>query len=164
MSFQPATEDDVPAIMRIERTPGYELFVGTYEADVHLTYMRSEAARYFVWREGGQVLGFVLFVRMGDPNRIVEAKRIALAQAGTGLGGRFVRAMMDWVFEQTDANRLELDCSMENPRALHVYEREGFVREGVVREVYRTPEGRYVSSALFSILRREWEALRGGRA
>lgn len=160
MSFEPATEADIPAIMRIERTPGYELFVGTYEHEVHLTYMRSEAARYFVWREDGEVLGFVIFFRMGDPNLIVEAKRIVLAQTDTGLGRRFVRALMDWVFEETDANRLELDCSMENPRALHVYEAEGFAREGVVREVYRTPEGRFVSSALFSILRREWEALR----
>lgn len=161
MSFESATEADIPAIMAIERTPGYDYFIGSWTADEHLEHMRSDDGRYFVWREGGEVAGFVIFLKLTNPNRVVEAKRIALAQAGAGLGRKFIPALMDWVFENTDANRLELDCSMKNPRALRVYEREGFVREGVVREVYLNPDGTYVSSALFSILRREWEALRG---
>ena len=103
----------------------------------------------------------MILFKLTDENRIVLAKRIGAAKTDTSLGRRFIPAMVDWVFENTPANRFELDCSMENPRALRVYEREGFVREGVVREVYRADDGRYISSALFSILRREWEALRG---
>jgi RimJ/RimL family protein N-acetyltransferase len=75
------------------------------------------------------------------------------------LGRRFVPALIDWRFEGTETHRLELDCSMENPRALRVYAREGFVQEGVAREIYRTPEGRFVSSAMLSMLRPEWAAL-----
>jgi diamine N-acetyltransferase len=160
MSFEPATEADIPTIMAIERTPGYENFIGVWTAEEHLARMRSDDARYIVWREGGEVLGFVIFLKLADPNNLAEARRIALAQTGTGLGGQFIPAMMDWLFENTPAHRLELECSVENPRALRVYKREGFVREGVKREVYLMPDGGYVSLAMFSILRREWEARR----
>jgi RimJ/RimL family protein N-acetyltransferase len=51
-----------------------------------------------------------------------------------------------------------------NPRATHVYRREGFVQEGTVREVYRHHDGAYHSSHLFSMLRREWDALPRHRA
>ena len=56
MSFEPATEADIPTIMEIERTPGYENFIGTWSAEEHLARMRSPDARYIVWRERGEVL------------------------------------------------------------------------------------------------------------
>jgi len=161
MSLELASEHDIPAIMRIERLEGYDWFIGRFDEDKHRDQMASPDARYFVWRERGEVAAFVLLLKMTNPHGVVEAKSIAAAETGTGLGRRLVPAIMDWVFENTQANRLELDCSTQNPRALRVYEREGFVREGVVREVYRMEDGSYLSSVLFSILRREWEALRG---
>ena len=161
MSLEPATEADIPAIMAIERMPGYDWFIGAFEADEHLGHMRSADARYLVWRERGQVQAFVILFKMTDESGVREAKRIAAREAGAGLGRRLIPAMIDRVFEDPSVNRLELDCSMANPRALRVYEREGFVREGVVREVYRMEDGSYISSALFSILRREWESMRG---
>jgi len=160
MSLEPASEADIPAIMRIERLEGYDWFIGRFDEDKHRAQMASPDARYLVWREDGEVAAFLLLLKMTNPHGVVEAKTIAAAEPGKGLGRRLVPALMDWVFENTDANRLELDCSTANPRALRVYDREGFVREGVVREVYRLEDGRYISSVLFSILRREWEALR----
>jgi RimJ/RimL family protein N-acetyltransferase len=158
--LEPASAADIPAIMRIERLEGYDWFIGRFDEDKHREQMASADARYLVWREAGEVAAFVLLLKLTNPHGVVEAKTIAAAEPGKGLGRRLVPAVMDWVFENTEANRLELDCSMVNPRALRVYEREGFVREGVVREVYRLEDGAYVSAALFSILRREWEALR----
>ena len=160
MSLEPATADDLDAIMAIERTPEYSLFIGAFDRARHEANLQDADWRYLVWRERGRVLAFVLFNRMSEPDHIVRAHRIAAETPGTGLGRRFIPALVDWVFTGTRTHRLELDCSMENPRALHVYERHGLVREGVAREVYRTPEGRYVSSALLSLLRPEWLALR----
>lgn len=161
MSLELASEADVPAIMAIERTPGYDWFIGAFEADEHLGHMRSADARYLVWREAGEVAAFVILFKMTDPSGVRLAKRIAARDVGAGLGRRLIPALIDKVFEDPDVNRLELDCSEANPRALRVYEREGFVREGVARDVYRMDDGSYISSVLFSILRREWEAMRG---
>jgi RimJ/RimL family protein N-acetyltransferase len=162
MSLEPATEDDLPAIMRIERTPGYELFIGQWELETHKAHLASTDARYFVWRDGG-VAGFAILQQFDLPHPTVLLKRIGVARPGKGVGTPLLRAVMAWVFETTDTHRLELQCNMANPRALHVYDREGFTLEGIKRDIYRMEDGSFSSSAFLSILRPEWAARAPGR-
>lgn len=147
---------DIPAIMAIERLPGYDLYIGRHDGDEHAAFQASEDAAEFVWEQDGRVRGFALLQKLASPH-IAQAKTIAVDARGEGLGRPFVRALIDHVFTATGAHRLELDTSAENPRARRLYESLGFVHEGRVRDVYRY-EGRYISSDLFSILRPEWEA------
>ncbi|ATQ42344.1 GNAT family N-acetyltransferase [Caulobacter mirabilis] len=163
MALEPAAPQDIPAIMAIERLPGYDVFIGAFEAEEHARHMASSDARYLVWREHGEVLAFAILMKLDNPHGVVLLKRLGAVHAGEGLGRRLVPAIVDHVFETTGCNRLELGVSEENPRAQHVYRREGFVHEGTLREVHRHPD-RYVSSLLFSMLRREWEALPRRRA
>lgn len=158
MSLEPATVSDLPAIMRIERTPGYELFIGQWDLETHQAMLASTDARYFVWRDGG-VAGFAILQQLDNPHGNVLLKRIGVARPGKGAGTALLRAVMAWVFDTAGAHRLELQCNMVNPRGLHVYEREGFTLEGVKREIYRMDDGSYSSSAMFSMLKPEWEAL-----
>ena len=159
MALEPATPDDIPAIMAIERNPAYALFIGSFEADEHAALMASTDARHLAWREDGRLLAFAILQKLDDPNRVVLLKRIAAADTDRGLSGRLLPAVIDHVFESTGANRFELNVSSVNPRAEHIYRREGFVHEGTVRDVYRHPGDVYYSSHLFAMLRREWEAL-----
>lgn len=158
MALEPATPEDVPAIMAIERNPAYALFIGHFEADEHAAQMASTDSRYLVWREDGRLLAFAILQKLDDPNRVVLLKRIAAADTDRGLSSRLLPAVIDHVFETTGANRFELNVSSVNPRAEHIYRREGFVHEGTVREVYLN-DGIYYSSHLFAMLRREWDAL-----
>lgn len=158
MPLEFATPDDIPAIMAIERIPGYDIFIGAFEADEHAAHMASSDARYLVWRQDGRVLAFAILMKLDNPHGVVLLKRLGSAVIDTGLGRRLLPALIDHVFETTGCHRLELDVSEENPRAAHVYRREGFIQEGTVREVFRHPD-RYVSSHLFSMLRREWDTL-----
>lgn len=155
-----ATAADIAAIMRIERLPGYDDFIGQSSAAEHADWQSGAGSMEFVWETAGAVRGFALLTRLDDPNEIIQLKRIAVDAPGGGLGARFVAAVIEHVFTQTGAHRLELDTSAENPRARHVYEKLGFVHEGRMRDVYRMPGGGRVSSDLFSILRPEWEARR----
>lgn len=159
MSLEPATPGDIPAIMAIERIADYAVYLGNSTADEHAAHMASQDHRYFAWREDGSLVAFAILARLTDPSDIVLLKRLGAAVTDTGLGRRLMPALVDWVFENTPANRLELDVSSANPRAERVYRREGFVHEGTVREVYRHWDGVYYSSHLFSMLRREWECL-----
>lgn len=159
MGLVDATPEDIPAIMAIERDPAYELFIGHFEAEEHAARMASDNDRYLVWREDGRLLAFAILSKLAEPNGVVLLKRLGAAQTDSGLSRRMMPALIDLVFEQHDANRFELDVAVLNPRATHVYRREGFVQEGTVREVYRHYDGAYHSSHLFSMLRREWDAL-----
>ena len=159
MSLEPATTDDIPAIRAIELNPDYALFIGNFSAEAHAANMASDDYRYFAWRQDGRLVAFAILAKLTDPADVVLLKRLGSSVTDTGLSRRMMPALIDWVFENTPANRFELDVSSANPRAERVYRREGFTHEGTVREVYKHWDGVYYSSNLFSMLRREWESL-----
>ena len=159
-ALRPASVDDIDAIMRIERLPGYDMFIGASSRGEHEAMLMSADGALRVWEVEGAVRGFAMLTKLTNAHGVVQLKRIAVDAPGAGMGAAFVQAMIDHVFMTTPAHRLELDTSAENPRARRVYEKLGFVHEGRVRDVYRLDDGRYVSSDLFSMLRPEWEARR----
>lgn len=122
--LSPLTPDDIAEVMRLERLPGYEAFVGRWAADEHRAQMASPEVRYFGRRAGDGLAGFVILQNLAAPT--VLLRRIAVDAPGEGVGGALVRAVMDWVFETTAAEAVELDVALGNPRARRVYEREGF--------------------------------------
>jgi RimJ/RimL family protein N-acetyltransferase len=122
--LSPLAADDLPALMRIERTPGYEGLVGRWELDAHVAEMASPDARYLAWREGGDLAGFVILQELHAEAPLL--RRIAVARPGEGTGTALLRAVMDWVFETTQAQALRLHVHHGNERAGRVYLREGF--------------------------------------
>ena len=112
------------------------------------------------WFGSGPVRGFAIFRGLGQPGGIVELFRIALNQAGGGRGDAFFRALVDFAFNDAAAQRLWLDASAENPRAIKVYTRAGFRLEGTLRHHWFRPAlGRAVDLILMGVLRSEWETL-----
>ncbi|MBN1440908.1 MAG: GNAT family N-acetyltransferase [Anaerolineales bacterium] len=79
---------------------------------------------------------------------------------GKGYGRDILRTLLRFGFETLNLNRIQLRVMEYNRRAIRLYEKSGFVREGSMREAhfYR---GRYWDMHLYSILRREWQALPG---
>jgi RimJ/RimL family protein N-acetyltransferase len=71
---------------------------------------------------------------------------------GRGLGTTILRALTDWAFASTNAERLRLVIDVENPASLKVAERSGYVREGVMRSVH-FKGGRRIDAVLLSRLR-----------
>lgn len=146
--LEPLTPADIPEVMRIERLPGYEAFIGRWEAEEHAAQMASPDARYLGVREGAGLAGFVILQRFREP--AILLRRIAVTDPGAGVGTRLLRALMDWVFEQTPATALELGVMFSNARARRVYEREGF-------ELYGQDEAHHH----LRIRRERWAARRG---
>jgi RimJ/RimL family protein N-acetyltransferase len=126
--LSPLTDDDIPEIMRIERLPGYDAFVSRWSAEEHAAERRSPQARYFAWREGGRIIGFVILQKLTEPQ--VQLRRIAVADPSAGTGTRLLRAVVDELFETTPALAVTLQVRPENARARKVYLREGFVSLG----------------------------------
>jgi RimJ/RimL family protein N-acetyltransferase len=91
-----------------------------------------------------------------DPDNRSCSFRIALGPnaRNRGLGTEATRLIAEYVFDELPVNRLELEVHVFNHRALAVYERAGFVREGVKREALRW-DGEYVDTVVMSILRRD---------
>jgi len=143
--LSPLSPADIAEVMRIERLPGYDAFIGRFEADEHAAQMASPDARYFGLRNGAGLDGFVILQEFRQPTILL--RRIAVAEPGGGRGTAMLRAIMDWVFEETPAEALKLDVALGNPRAKHVYEREGFTQYDVddVHYFLKIPRGRWAS-------------------
>lgn len=149
MRLSPLTPADIPEVMRIERLPGYDAYVGRWEADEHTAELASPDARYFGLRTDGGLAGFVILQKLREPR--VRLRRIAVDGAGRGLGAVILRDVMDWVFDTTDAGALHLDVHVDNARAHRAYVREGFAERGLADPIHR----------LMEISRAEWAGLRG---
>ena len=85
---------------------------------------------------------------------------IGPAGRGRGLGTEAVRLIVGYGFEQLGLHRIGLEVYAFNPRARRVYEKVGFVAEGVLREVLRDGD-RWVDATVMSILATEWATHRG---
>lgn len=149
MALAPLTPADIAEVMRIERLPGYDAYVGRWEAGEHATELASPDARYFGLRTDGGLSGFVILQKLHEPS--VRLRRIAVDGAGRGLGAVIIREVMDWVFDTTEARALHLDVHVDNTRAHRAYVREGFVEQGLADPIHR----------LMEISRAEWATLRG---
>ena len=90
--------------------------------------------------------------------------RIAVGPTGRdrGLGSEAVRLVVDHAFEVGGVHRVELEVYASNPRARAVYERAGFVVEGVRRDALLF-DGAYVDAIVMAVLRLEWASRQGGR-
>lgn len=74
----------------------------------------------------------------------------------SGYGSEATHLTLKHGFETLNLNRIYLHVYETNPRAIRVYEKIGFQREGRLRQAtYRN--GRYIDSLLMSMLRSEWD-------
>lgn len=154
--LRPAATADIPFIRSLTTRPEYAPFIGDADAAQLQAWIDSPTDRVLIWE--GAARGFAIFHDADQP--VVELFRIALDRAGGGQGDTFFRALVDFAFRDLGAQRLWLDASAENPRAMKVYARAGFRQEGRLRaHWYRPALGRAVDLVLFGMLRAEWEAL-----
>lgn len=75
-----------------------------------------------------------------------------------GIGTEAARLIVGYGFEQLGLHRIGLHVHGHNHRARRVYEKVGFVVEGVRREA-RSRDGEWVDEVVMGILDREWAAL-----
>jgi len=83
---------------------------------------------------------------------------------GRGYVTEAARAALGFVFEQLGAHRVRMECDDTNERSWRVAERCGMVREGHIRENRRNADGTLSGTLHYGLLRRDFEALQGGRA
>ena len=67
-----------------------------------------------------------------------------------------LRDALDWLYTETETNRVDLDLFVENDRARRTYEKLGFIVEGRLRDYHRSVDGRIRDALIMSILRKDW--------
>lgn len=97
----------------------------------------TENALIIVAVAGDEVIGLAS-ARGGSLQADRQTARIGIGiRAGwrdRGIGTAMMQYLITWGRENPSIHRLELSVFANNPRAIHVYEKLGFVREGVKRD------------------------------
>ena len=159
MTLRSATLADLSAIMAIERTPGFERFVGRSPEAEHRAMMASPNHAYFLGEtDDGAIAAFAILRDLADAHGNLYLKRIAAARPDEGVGGAFLELLVAWAFTRTAAHRFWLDCFAHNARAQRVYEKLGFSRDGVLREAYRAADGSRLDLTMMALTRPQWAA------
>jgi GNAT superfamily N-acetyltransferase len=155
-----AGKAEIPFIKACERQPGYDSLVGRWDEARHGAALEDGRHAYFLGRAAGSPMGFAILRDWASPERVTLLKRIAVMDPGKGHGRALLAAVVDRVFEETEAWRLWLGVFPENAVARRAYEAVGFRAEGVARGSAFFG-GAHRDELVMAILRPDWAAGRG---
>jgi N-acetylglutamate synthase-like GNAT family acetyltransferase len=156
MDVRVATKSDIPAMMLIERVEGYARLVGRWDTEQHTIEIEKSSSRYLLAQDAEDVTGFAILQGVGSSNQCVRLRRIAVRNAGQGIGTGLLRSVMQICFSELAAHRVELLVFADNERAFRTYVKAGFIEEGVVRDLHRDADGTFRSMRLMSLLKPDW--------
>ena len=108
--------------------------------------------------EPDEPIGCASFVRIDWIGRMATFY-IAISEKenwSKGYGKEATRLMVDYAFQTLNMNRIQLHVSVENPRAIRVYEKVGFVKEGTLRQAMYY-DNHYIDFVLMAIIKEDWE-------
>ena len=152
-----AVEADLDFIMDLEYAEDNLPFIVPFDRDFHTNIVtKGEASMDVIVEEveTGEPVGYFLVAGLKTDAKEMEWTHVIIAKKGMGYGHEAMQLIKKWKF-----HRAWLDCKDYNTRALHLYESEGMVREGLIRETILT-NGVYENLVILGILDREYEARR----
>ncbi len=114
----------------------------------------------FVIEVAGESAGFIQYLADLDPCYLFASLDIFVSERfqGRGVGSEAMRTLIDYLFGELGLHRLTVDPAAANERAVHVYEKLGFKRVGVMRRYERAEGGEWHDALLLELLDEEWSA------
>ena len=110
-----------------------------------------------VEQETNQPVGQTAFFRVDYISRAAVFYIAILAPSfwSKGYGSEATKMMVDYAFKTLNLNRIQLHVCAENLAAIKIYERVGFIKEGILRQaMFRN--GNYVDFWVMGILKSDW--------
>ena len=80
---------------------------------------------------------------------------LAREAEGKGLMTRCCRVLIDYLFDELNLNRIQINCNVENTKSRAIPERLGFKLEGIHRQV-EFFDNRFGDWAIYAMLKEDW--------
>lgn len=154
--------EDAEDLLALVTMPGVRwgtTLTGTMTMMAEQRYLEEFAAssdRYMLGAEvDGHIVGTIhLGALFGPRSRHVAhlGMMVGDAYVGRGIGTQLLVAMLDLADNWLGFHRIELDVMVDNVPAIRLYEKCGFVREGIKHDVVLR-EGNYVDCYLMARIR-----------
>ena len=152
-----------PEVMRYWSSPPLSDMAGAHAllADIRQHFDRKTLFQWGVTRaDDDLVIGTTTIFQIDHDHRRAEIG-FALGRAhwGKGYASDAVAALIRFAFETLDLHRLEADADPANTASIAVLTKQGFKREGYLRERYCL-NGEAQDAEYYGLLRREWTPVR----
>ena len=131
-----------------------ELLLDGEAQGAYITWLnRQDNGVFLTGRLGGELVG-ALKITGGELRRARHVGRLEVwvgeRWRGAGVGLALLEAGVRWAEENPRLSKLSLCVFDDNPRAIHLYERLGFVVEGHRQGEYRERDGRLRGDVLMA--------------
>lgn len=110
----------------------------------------------------GKTVGHISLGAVSERNKAARISRVLVGsttERGKGACTGMINAVLKIGFEEMKLHRISLGVYDFNHAAIRCYEKCGFVREGLMRDVLKYDENTYWSLIEMSILEDEWRKL-----
>jgi RimJ/RimL family protein N-acetyltransferase len=161
--LRPTMQSDLAFVLSLERDPENLPYITPWERIQHEAAIRFPDFRHFIIEagEGLEPGGFLILVGCRNQHLSIELKRMVVRDKNQGFGRAALRVAKKLAFDDLGAHRFWLDVKKRNTRAKALYDSEGFVFEGELRQAVKV-EGGYDSLVVLSMLQDEFSARRAG--
>lgn len=157
ISLLRTTPAHIEFVYEAERHPDNRPFVSQWSQEEHRLAADDPNILHLIIEseQDGRAVGYLLLVGLQSPHHSMEIRRLVITDKGKGYGREALRLAKSLAFDRYGAHRLWLDVRGGNDRAQQLYQSEGFIIEGVLRESMLV-EGSYHSLTIMSILEDEY--------
>ncbi len=167
VSLTALVNDDLPILMSWINEREQVLYNAPYKPvheDQHKAWFESIQNRSDVvifgirTIENSKLIGSCQLHSIDQVHRSAELQiRIGeTSQRGQGCGLEAVRLLLEFAFNDLNLHRVYLHVFVTNARAIHLYEKVGFKKEGMLREAAHV-NGEYIDVMVMGLLRNEYE-------
>ena len=152
-------ESDLDFVLAVELSSENLAFVIAWTHEQHKQALLNKDFLHFIVERchDNKPIGYIILAGLEQHHQSLEFRRIVITDKGKGYGRESLRLIKKLAFEELSAHRLWLDVKDHNLRARHVYEAEGFIVEGVLRECLKTGEN-FESLVVLSMLQSEYQS------
>ena len=161
--LRPTMQSDLEFVLSLERDPENLPYITPWERIQHEAAIRFPDFRHFIIEAGDglDAGGFMILVGCRNQHQSIELKRMVVRDKNQGFGRAALRVAKKIAFDDLGAHRFWLDVKKRNVRARSLYDTEGFVVEGELRQAVKV-QGGYDSLVVLSMLQEEFAGRRQG--
>lgn len=127
----------------------------------HISKQEQNIVLLIVCREDDRIMGVTSLHQINYKNRNATFG-ITIGDKscwGMGFGTEATELILQYSFQILNLHRVTLHVFEYNPRAIHIYEKLGFKKEGILREETFW-DGKYHDTIVMGLLREEWNNMK----
>lgn len=159
--LRPTMTSDLDYVVSLEEADENAPYITPWERTQHEAAIRFPDFRHFIVEGGPELnaVGFLILIGCRSRQQSLELKRMVIQDKGAGFGRAALRVAKKVAFDDLNAHRFWLDVKKRNTRAKALYDSEGFVVEGELRDAVKMADG-FESLIVMSMLRTEFTGRR----